>query len=113
MHRSSSFGIEVSQKEKRRNKGLFRGWGNSSVINATLVTLILLGEVSLYEAVGYTCAVYGQVFLFMLVLLVRMDKRLEFLSFQLPQTNSHRRYFGCGYPLVKADPSIPTIISNE
>ena len=69
------FGIEVSQKEKRRNKGLFRGWGNSSVINATLMTLILLGEVSLYEAVGYTCCLWAG-FSFYAGFVVRMDKEI-------------------------------------
>ena len=69
------FGVEVSQKEKRRHKGLFRGWGNSSVINATLMTLILLGEVSLYEAVGYTCCLWAGLS-FYAGFVVRMDKEL-------------------------------------
>ena len=66
------FGIEVSAG---RNKGLFRGWGNSSVINATLMTLILLGEVSLYEAVGYTCCLWAG-FSFYAGFVVRMDKEI-------------------------------------
>lgn len=69
------FGIDVSRREMRRNKGLFRGWGNGSVLNATLMTLILLGEVSLNEAVGYSCCLWAA-FSFYAGFVVRMDKEL-------------------------------------
>mmetsp|Transcript_2103 Transcript_2103/g.6064 ORF Transcript_2103/g.6064 Transcript_2103/m.6064 type:complete len:265 (+) Transcript_2103:91-885(+) len=69
------FGIEVSQKEKRRTKGLFRGWGNGSVLNATLMTLLLLGEVSLNEAVGYSCCLWAGLS-FYAGFVVRMDKEI-------------------------------------
>ena len=80
------FGIEVSL----RNKGLFRGWGNSSVINATLMTLILLGEVSLYESVGYTCCLWAGLS-FYAGFVVRMDKEIG-----VPQTNFLKQILTAG-----------------
>jgi hypothetical protein len=84
------FGIEVSQKEKRRNKGLFRGWGNGSVLNASLMSLILLGEVSLYEAVGYTCCLWAGLS-FYAGFVVRMDQELG-----VPRTNFLKQLFTAG-----------------
>lgn len=69
------FGLAVSAQQKIKVKGFFRGYGEGSMINATLLTLFLL-RFHISEAVGYTACLWGSLS-FYAGFIARMDKELD------------------------------------
>ena len=48
------FGINVSSKGKSKERAMIREFGRSSIVDGTLMTLLIL-DVGVSDAVGYTC----------------------------------------------------------